>query len=256
MRLNPHETYIKQRLTMLAKPGILAEWIDRQNKLKFVNRVFVMGCGRSGTWLLTGVMNTYQATKVLPYEVDIAYFGLVDCDEDTLVLKRAKRSYEKIESIPLSVAILYIVRHPYDVLTSHNPKSDSVYYIEPGRWLGEMMSLRWLIESKRPKTKIIRYEDLVTLPNETQLEIGEALNLQVERPAIDYCSVFNPAPQDELSMHGLRPPDISSIDRWRKDIDAMNYLSSIQLRLSDCLPWVATTFGYDVELKSRGAAAR
>ena len=92
------------------------------------------------------------------------------------------------------------------------------------------MSLRWLIELKRPKTKIIRYEDLVTLPNETKSEIGEALNLQVERPAIDYCSVFNPSPQDELSMHGLRPPDISSIDRWRKDIDAMNYLSSIQLR--------------------------
>src|SRR5687768_16973044 len=85
MRLNPHESYIKQRLTMLAKPGILAEWIDRQNKLKFINRVFVMGCGRSGTWLLTGVMNTYQATKVLPYEMDVAYFGLVDCDEDTLV---------------------------------------------------------------------------------------------------------------------------------------------------------------------------
>ena len=85
MRLNPHESYIKQHLRMLAKPGILAEWIDRHRELKFINRVFVMGCGRSGTWLLTGVMNTYQATKVLPYEMDIAYFGLVYCDEDTLV---------------------------------------------------------------------------------------------------------------------------------------------------------------------------
>jgi hypothetical protein len=246
--MNQREVYLKERLKVLAAPGTLANWIDQQNKLKFINRIYVMGCGRSGTWLLTGIMNTYQATTVVPHEVDFAYFGLVDCAADTLVLKRAKSSYERIESIPVSIRILYIVRHPFDVLTSHNPKSNKLYYVDPGRWVGEMMALRWLIESKRPETKIIRYEDLVRRPNDIQAEIAETFTLKIERPASDYCSVFKPAPQDELSMHGLRPPDLSSIDRWKKDCDARNYLSSISLRLSDCLPWMAATFGYDIDL--------
>jgi hypothetical protein len=252
--MKQREAYIKQKLEALVAPGTLTEWIDQQDRLKFTNRIYVMGCGRSGTWLLTGIMSTYEAITVVPYEVDVAYFGLIDCDTDALVLKRAKRSYERIESIPSSISILYIVRHPFDVLTSHNPKSNRLYYVDPGRWVGEIMALRWLIESQRLKTKIIRYEDLVKRPNEVQSAIAEAFNLKIERPANEYCLVFKPAPQDELSMHGLRPPDPSSIDRWKQDSDAKNYLSSIRLRLSDCLPWVAATFGYDIDLHGMHSA--
>jgi hypothetical protein len=114
-----------------------------------------------------------------------------------------------------------------------------------------MMALRWLIESQRPRTKIIRYEDLVRRPNEVQSGIAEAFKLKIERPAGEYCEVFKPTPQDELSMHGLRPPDAESIDRWKKDRDAKNYLSSIRLRLGDCLPWMAATFGYEIDLNVR-----
>jgi hypothetical protein len=239
-------------LKALRKPGALAFRLQEMDKTRYIHRIFIMGCGRSGTWLLTGIMATFKGVSVLYKEVPVEYFGAVSSERNALVLKRNFRSYENVEAIPRQITILHVIRHPFDVLTSHHPiagqRTGQQYHITPGRWLGEMMALRWLMESERPCTKIVRYEDLVTDPNRTQAEIGSFLKMDIETPATEYHMVIQPPPEMMQSMHGLRSPDVSSIGRWKSDLEAIAYLKSIRLRLSDCLPWVGRTFAYDLEL--------
>jgi hypothetical protein len=239
---------VSETLKALRKPGALAAHLEASNKMRFLKRIYVMGCGRSGTWLLTGIMATFKDVSVLYKEVPVEYFGLMSTERSAMVLKRSGIAYATIEAIPPQITILFIVRHPFDVLTSRHPTSIRHYHIPPGRWLGETMALRWLIESKRPSSKVIQYEDLVSDPNRIQVEIGSLLQMQIETPANEYHKLFKPSEQVIQTMHGLRAPDVSSINRWKSDPEAIAYLKSIRLRLSDCLPWTGKAFGYDVSM--------
>jgi hypothetical protein len=243
---------VTSALKALRERGALAARLEAHNKTRFLKRIYVMGCGRSGTWLLTGIMATFKDASVLYKEIPVEYFGLLSSDHSAVVLKRTAKAYETIEAIPPQIIILFIVRHPFDVLTSHHAIfsliSGRQYHVTPGRWLGETLALRWLIDSQRPCTKIVRYEDLVTDPNRIQAEIGSFLEMEIETPADEYHKVFKPPPEIMRTMQGLRPPDVSSIGRWKSDPEAIAYLKSIQLRLSACLPWIEKTFGYHISL--------
>lgn len=242
------DTDIRKTLIALRQPDALANRLRSEN----VNRVFVMGCGRSGTFLLTSTMATFRNVGVFYSEVPVEYFGIINKHHDTIVLKRAANSYETIEQIPSEISIVYIVRHPFDILTSIHPtarlKTGRYYHITPGRWLGETMALRWLVESNRLRTKIVRYEDLVRDPNRVQAELGSFLDLEIETKASDFHNVCSPPPMAIQAMNGLRPFDGKSIGRWQSDPEAINYLRSIRFRLSECLPWIGRTFDYDITM--------
>src|SRR5947199_1870662 len=45
-----------------ATNGRLAARLEEIDDIKKIQRIFVMGCGRSGTWLLTGLMATFNDT--------------------------------------------------------------------------------------------------------------------------------------------------------------------------------------------------
>ena len=78
------------------------------------------------------------------------------------------------------IGIACIVRHPYDVLTSHNPITRLQYHVTPHRWLGEMSAVKYLFDSKKANSLIIRYEDLVTDAEGVQVELGATFRLQIE----------------------------------------------------------------------------
>jgi len=233
-------------LKELKKPGALACRLSNSDKA--VQRIYTMGCARSGTWLLTGIMSTFADVSVLHKEVNVEYFGLLSTDRRTMVLKRHDRAYETIESIPQQISIIFMVRHPFDVLTSRHPDTPGSYYVTAGRWLGETMALKWLADSQRPRTKIIRYEDLAADPNQVQGEIASFANLRVQTLASEFHKVFKPSARIIETMHGLRPPETTCIGRWKYDAEAFAHLKSLQLRLADYLPWVGRTFGYDLKL--------
>ena len=172
------ELYEKELLRLKA-PGALKNQLADIDRSGPFRRIYVMGCGRSGTWLLTHVMGTFLETEVVPRELTFEYFGLFATSGFTLVLKRDRAAYQRIEQIPECIEIAYILRHPFDVLTSHLPSSSRPYHILPDRWLGEMMSLRYLLDSGRKNTKIIRYEDLVRAPSEIQAELADFFRLRV-----------------------------------------------------------------------------
>jgi hypothetical protein len=222
----------------------LAE-IDRTHDFR---RLYVMGCGRSGTWLLTALLSTFANVDIFPKEVRVEDFGSFVTDRQMLVLKRHNKAYQTIEEIPDAVAIVMIVRHPFAVLTSHNPTTGYKYHVTPHRWLGEMLALQYLLDTHRQPATIVRYEDLVADPDATQRLLASRLGLTVQHAARDAHSVFAASPEAISAMHGLRPIDTASLEAYRQSAEKMDYLRSIRPRLGRLLDWVAGEFRYDVTL--------
>jgi hypothetical protein len=168
-----------------------------------------------------------------------------------VALKRTAYSFETIETIPAQITILFIVRHPFDVLTSIHPESHRTgrrYHVTCGRWLGETMALKWLVESKRPKTHVLRFEDLIVDPLHTQRQIGEVTGLSIKTPANEFHTVCKPPLRATRAMHGIRPLETNTVERWKANPEAIAYLRSVQSRLCHSLPWVEENFGYDISL--------
>ena len=239
---------LQTQLNWLSQPGNLETRLRDLDKDRRLNRVFVMGCGRSGTWLLAGVMTTFRDVTVVYRELSVEHFGLLSTDSAGLVLKRAWDSYLRIREIPERIGIAYIVRHPYDVLTSHNPATGRAYHVMPDQWLGETLALQYLVANKRNNTKIIRYEDLVSNPDDAQKGLGSFFHLQIGSSMNDITETFKPPARTAAAMHGVRPIDRQSVDRHKSSPIHRDYIRAIRPRLGRTLDWVAQTFDYDLSL--------
>jgi len=239
---------LDQKLISLQKPEVLSSQLNLNDQITPIQRIYIMGCGRSGTWLLTSIFSTMKNVSVVPEELNVEYFGCIHTTNPTLILKRFFNSYEQIENIPSSIKIAYIIRHPFDVLTSHNPTTAFAYHISPSRWIGEIYALKFLIESHREGVKILKYEDLVDNPHEVQNEIANFFSLTIDTSTDDIVKTFY-APDSALkAMHGLRKIDKNSVGKYRLNSEKIAYLKKIKLRLGSMLDWISKEFNYDINI--------
>lgn len=236
-------------LRELENPELLQARLTEMDRVHPLRRIYLMGCGRSGTWLLTALMTTFDDVEVVSKEVPVGSFGLTSSTKSTLVLKRDSKAYREVETIIDHIELVHIIRHPFDVLTSHNPaRSRKKYHINPDRWLGEMLALRYLLESGRKNLITIRYEDLVGDPPQVQRHLAEQLHLEIKYDPSKIDETFDASGNAEVAMHGLRKIDRNSIGRYSTDKNKLEYLRSISKRVEPMLPWVSHQFGYDVGL--------
>src|SRR5262245_40666170 len=240
---------LQNEVLRLAKPGALDQRLTQIDKARALNRIYVMGCGRSGTWLLTSMFSTFRDVTLVPKELPVEYFGLLNCSTSTLVMKRTDLSHMHVELVPKSVKIAWIVRHPFDVLTSRNAIRESVrieqgYHIAPWRFLGEMLALQYLVDSRRENTLIIRYEDLVDDPVAVQANVARAFNLEIDAPPDQILSRFKAPREASIAMHGLRKIYKNSINKYRADPQKIEYLKIILPRIQRMLCWVAHEYAY------------
>jgi hypothetical protein len=108
--------------------------------------------------------------------------------------------------------------------------------------------LQYLVDSQRPRTLVVRYEDLVTDPDGFQKWLSEKVDLPIRHPMADAHKVFKGPPEAASAMHGLRPIDSASLEKFRQDPEKLAYLRSIKPRLGRLLAWVGEQYGYDVSL--------
>jgi len=210
-----------------------------------VNRVFVMGCGRSGTWLAYSLLSMAQDAYFTFEEVDVGRFARIRSRKAHHLLKRNSKSFEAAHSIPTSVGILWLVRHPFDVLTSQHPgKGQRQFHIHPQRWNGEMDALRKFHESGRPNGMVIRYEDLVNDPERIVSEIAATFSLTI-RNVDQWVKAPIPAYVGR-AMHGVRPICARSVNRWKSDPDLAVYLDEILPIIQLRAEWVSKAFHYDL----------
>ena len=245
-KAEPPQRLYEQELLRLKDPMALKSRLADIAMTKNFRRIYVMGCGRSGTWILTHVMRTFKDTDVVLSELAFEYFGLLTTASAVLVLKRDHVAYQRVEMIPECIEIAWIVRHPFDVLTSHLPSSQRPYHILPQRWLGEMAALRYLLDTGRKQTKIIRYEDLVAAPRETQSDLAGFFGLSKAHPIENLQTISN-NPSEGPKYRG-RTLDTDSIERHKRDPEKVKYLREIKPGLGEMLEWVSNTYHYDILL--------
>ena len=215
--------------------------IDRE---KPRSRIYIMGCGRSGTYLLTGLMECFRDTYVLPDEVPAGRFARVRAPERTHVLKRDALAPLMIEFLPPSIHLLFIVRFPLDVLVS--AYGETQYFMPPKIWSRYTVALRRLLIAGRPNLKVIRYEDLVGKPDETQAKIARHYRLDVLRPFSQFGQGFAVSDPIAAAMNGIRPPDTASIGRWRTDPRHIEYCRTIWPEIREDALWLCRAFDYEV----------
>jgi tetratricopeptide (TPR) repeat protein len=81
-------------------------------------RIYLAGCARSGTWLATALLGCFAGVQVVAEESMVGRFVRIAPAAPTIVLKRSSDAYTVLDRIPASIEIVYVVRHPFDVLTS------------------------------------------------------------------------------------------------------------------------------------------
>lgn len=233
----------------LQSPGGLEKRLAELDRGRECKRIFLMGCGRSGAWLLTSMMTAFEDLVVISKELPVEAFGIIELKgKHSLLLKRMFVSYQTADTIPDSIHLLYVVRHPFDVLTSTNPVTKAKYHITPERWAGETAALKRLLDRNRPHLLVVTYEDLVRHPQEVLERIAEAFDLSSPRDSAKAIETAKLPSEAVSAMHGRRPIDHNSIGRYRNDPEAIAYIRKISSRIRPSLDWMARHFGYDLVL--------
>jgi hypothetical protein len=207
-------------------------------------RIYIMGCGRSGTFLLSCLMECFYDTYSLADEVPAGRFARLALPEATHVLKRNSQSPLIIDFLSHQIHILYIVRFPLDVFVSSHV--DTPYFISTSMWCRHTAALRRLLSVRRPNLKVLRYEDLVRSPDKLQQQIARHYDLKVLRPFSQFHC--RSAVSDTIAgyMNGIRPPDTNSIGRWCSNPEHVAYCRKLWPEIRDDALWLCRAFGYDV----------
>lgn len=204
-------------------------------------RIYICGCGRSGTWLTAALMSAFEDTYVAPDEAPVGRFLALERPEGVHVVKRYYAAWRTVELIPPEITLLYVVRHPFDVLISTHPRGP--HYITPERWRSEAGALRRILELGRSML-VLRFEDCVGDPAAALRRVGEAFGLRPDARRDLRPDGVGFAPPALAAMKGLRPPDPRRALAWRGAVEEHAYLRQILPELGEDLAWFADAFGY------------
>jgi hypothetical protein len=196
--------------------------------------VFIAGCARSGTSLLKQLMAAFEDTAVFHRERTIWHFlEMADRPEATLVVKRTSECHRELHRLPADVHLIYCVRHPYDCLTSSHPQTLHLrpFHVTRDRWFAEYEAFgRLRGEQPRRPVTIVRYEDLVTRPDDVEAAIADAVGL---RPKWAFS-------RNPLGIE-IRP---TSLEKWRHRADLRGFLAGLDEDWQAEIARFCAEFGY------------
>jgi hypothetical protein len=202
-------------------------------------RIFIAGCGRSGTYLLSAMMQCFSDTYVHSGEAPVEAFQSLDAPQSTHIIKRVSDSYKTLHLVPDDIGLIHMVRHPFDVLVSEHMGTER--YIKPNNWNAEIDAMRQL---KHGNHIVVRYEDLVRAPNRVQGKLAEMFSLVSSSHFSDFHSHAKVPSDIEASMHGLRAPSEASVEKWRTNRHDRGYLRAIWPEIESNYRWLCRFHGY------------
>jgi hypothetical protein len=211
--------------------------------------IVIGGCGRSGTSLLRGLIGAHTRIVRCNQEShalcpDAYTFPDLDIDgrrprldylfaelDGTDIPSSAVRLVEKtpknvrnyggiLRYFGDRVRIVNIVRDGRDVVLSHKSNDGREFHVTPTRWVGDLTAgLRY---EGHPQILTVRYEDLGADPDRVMREIFEFVEEPWE-PVVEQYLAHVPSDSERRSRgenKPRRPPDTSSVGRWRERPDA------------------------------------
>lgn len=147
-------------------------------------RIFIAGCARSGTTLMQRLMGCFHGVYVEPGEHPLERLYEIKTELEHVVVKRNSKGHSELLSIREGTGLIYMVRHPYDCMTSYHPRTrDRGYHVTPERWFTEFeawLAFRASVQRRRRDVGVVvvRYEDLVVDPDQTQRAIADHFGLE------------------------------------------------------------------------------
>lgn len=185
-------------------------------------KIFITGCSKSGTTLLQRLFEAFSDVVLVINEQSIENFCLMDHKDVILVGKRTQheiysfiwkgkeiflKDITKIQKH--KVILINIFRDGRDVIESEN------YRVSPKEWID---CIYQIINYPQYLTLNLRYEDIVSKPNEIQQVVSDKLGLKVEYkwntyPSFSSKKVYDLKFYRYLEEYRLRPISTNRIGK-------------------------------------------
>lgn len=163
--------------------------------------------------------------EIVKSESPFTTFEQISADH-TVFIKRDSFAFRTLHELPPEIGLIYVARHPFDVLTSYHAKQKRKknYYVSTDRWLAEFDAFERIAERDK---FILRYEDLIDDPDRVQSKLALKFGLVTK----------------ELFSHAEKLRS-SSQQRWDTDEKARDYLANLPEDVLERIKSFAHTFRY------------
>lgn len=220
-----------------------------------VQPVFVIGCGHTGTTLITARLGNHRAISVIPKETSWfiptrllwlsgRYFRrqLDRCaaqGKTVLVEKTPKHVHcvERIGKLLPQAKFIYMTRNPFDTIASLKKRFGS-FQFALDRWLIDNAPAARLIAL--PTVLVVRYEDFVTDPGAQAERIAAFLQIarddsMVEGEALAYAAQgFAKQPNMQLRQQQVKQTIKARVNTYAEVLDA-DEVEQIRARCADLM---------------------
>lgn len=225
-----------------------------------VQPVFVIGCGHTGTTLITARLGNHPAIAVIPKET--SWFiptrllwlsryrfrceldkALVD-GKSVLVEKTPKHVHcvERISQLLPQAKFIYMTRNPLDTVASLKKRFGS-FEFALDRWLIDNAPAPNLLQS--PAVLCVRYEDFVSRPVEQAERIAAFLQIAVHESVVEGgasaydAQAFAKQPNMRLRQQQVKESIKPRVDTYADVLDE-NEVRQVRSRCADLI----TALGY------------
>ncbi len=182
-----------------------------------MQRIHIVGCGpRSGTTLLAEAM-------IACFEIDLyaqheAHIWSWPSRYANIFLTKAPIDIifvEQVLRVMPNLHVIYMLRDPRDMIVSTHGNAPDRYWASLTYWKTYTPYGRRL--QAHPRFITVRYEDLVTAPNEIQSYLMKRMPFLVRRELFSrYHELSRPSSASMKALGSLRPISSSSIGNWRR----------------------------------------
>lgn len=218
--------------------------------------VYVLGCNRSGTTLLQNLFRCAADTKVVNGEISApaTMLHLQEHQESNLVMKRVMGPFFGMNLSGLSAAptegssrshptlwldwvtnwdklhYVHIRRDPRDSVTSLMSGGGRHYVSSFPMWKSAEQIYERLLVELPEQTHLVKYEELVTSVSSVMDNLFNKIGLTRD---LDYNQWFERVNDQERKhpfnhwLGGARPPDVFSIGKWQRSIEALRRLQAV-----------------------------
>ncbi len=174
---------------------------------------------------------------------ELSIFRRPDRDVDLLVTKCPTEAEDVIPALEHdpNLWVICMMRDPRDVVVSRHGKRPDIYWTNLRLWKQAVDAA--VEESKRnPRYVLVRYEDLVQKPDETQEYLEERIPLLKRKVEFSrFHEVAKPSKDSVDAMRGVRPISSKSVGSWRNHKARLKAQIELHGGIDDYL----STLGYE-----------
>jgi len=203
-------------------------------------RIHITGAPRSGTTLMQALMAASYSRITAPTG-EVRLWSTVPKDgivctknpNDTLLAPM-------LLNMDKSLHFICMMRDPRDVISSKHYSAPDKYFTNLRVWREHAAIARAL--GNHPRFHVVRYEDLVTHPDEIQSRLGKAMGFLVRSAKFsEYSGETSDAQVETDALNGPRAVEASRLENWKEHIGRVKH----QIKIHGSIDTELIDFSYE-----------